>query len=174
MCWTEVADPRSFVLFNVSSGYSVNTVVRRNRNAMSIIIGAAAMTLASAAEKLVELTKKLDLLATDRRLREHILPIREEILRVKELVFEAKQAQLQEMTTLHQEHAERKQTNDELIATIHRLQLPDQQSPLEPLKEQILAFLASGGERQWFIYLVISMRATNCFVFISRNLPIGG
>jgi hypothetical protein len=29
MCWTEVAGPRSLFLFNVSSGYSVNTVVRR-------------------------------------------------------------------------------------------------------------------------------------------------
>jgi len=116
---------------------------------MSIFTTAAATMLANAAEKLVELTQKLDALATDRRLKEHILPIREEILRVKELVFEAKQVQLKEMATLQQEHANDNATiqkhNEELIATIHRLQFPDQQSPLEPVKEQILAFLASVG-----------------------------
>jgi|CXWL01.1.fsa_nt_gi hypothetical protein len=118
---------------------------------MPVITTVVATALATAAEKLVGLSQKLDELATNRLLREHVIPVREEILRVKELVFEAKQAQFSEVAKLQQEHANEKSAlqkhNDELIATIQRLESPDKQLALDETKTAILVFLSDGQER---------------------------
>ena len=117
---------------------------------MPAITTVVATALATAAEKLVGLSQKLDELATNRLLREHVLPVREEILRVKELVFDAKRGQAESEAALEKEYVARienlKHENAKLVATIEKLQSPDQNLTLDDTKTAILVFLGDGHD----------------------------
>ena len=129
---------------------------------MPVIATAVATALATAAEKLVGLSQKLDELKTKNLLQEHIFPIREEILRVKDIVFDAKQAQADETAKLKQEHAESEaalekkyvarileleKTNAALVAEHEKLVAANQPLALDDTKIAILVLLGDGHER---------------------------
>jgi len=120
----------------------------------------------SALKDLVDLAAQLSQSITDRKTRELLLPLKElvteakeenfrlttahaeEVAALKAKAFEANRHHADEMATLksHYEQVMRdlKAENAKLVATIHRLETPDQQLTLDDTKTAILVFLGDG------------------------------